>query len=216
MRLKLPSILVLLLIPMPANAHRLDEYLQAMRVDIARDRVDIDIDLTPGVSIARQVAGWIDADGNGQISPSESLAYATQVLESVAVSVDGSSVSLHIVTADAPTIADMSLGVGSTRVRASAGVASTRSGRHQVSIINTHHPETSIYLANALVPADKGIEIREQRRSADQHSLTIEYAVGTPVWPRVSWLLSAVTLLAATLWMRRRLDRFATEQTASV
>ena len=215
-RTRLLIIVVALLIPVRAGAHRLDEYLQATRVDIARDRVNIDIDLTPGVSIAPQVAAWIDANGNREISPSESLAYATQVLESVAVSVDGSLVPLHLVTADAPTIADMSLGVGTMRVSASGEVASTRSGRHQLSIINTHHPESSVYLANALVPTDKGIEIKEQRRSGDQHSLTIEYAVGAPVGTRVSGLLSALTLLAATFWMRRRLDHFTTEQTPSV
>ena len=40
--------LTVLLMPLPAGAHRLDEYLQATRVGIERDRVSIDIDLTPG------------------------------------------------------------------------------------------------------------------------------------------------------------------------
>ena len=210
------SLLILVLLPGTTSAHRLDEYLQATRVDIARDRVNIDVDLTPGVSIARQVAAWIDVNANGEISPAESLAYATQVLESVSVSVDGSAVPLYLVAAEAPPIADMSLGVGTMRVRASANISSTRSGRHSVSIINTHHPETSVYLANALVPTDKVIHIREQRRSEDQHSLTIEYAIGLPIWPRVAWLLTAVTLLVGMWWMRHRLDRLENAETPAV
>ena len=38
--------------PAPAGAHRLDEYLQTTRVAIDIDRVGLDIDLTPGTSMA--------------------------------------------------------------------------------------------------------------------------------------------------------------------
>ena len=38
-----------------ALAHRLDEYLQATRISVATNRIDLSIDLTPGVAVAAAV-----------------------------------------------------------------------------------------------------------------------------------------------------------------
>jgi hypothetical protein len=217
MRLKRLSVLILLLTSTPVGAHRLDEYLQATRVAIDRDRINVDIDLTPGISIARQVATWIDVNRDGEISHAESLAYGRQVLGSLTVSVDGAAMPLNVLETTAPTIGEMAMGVGTLRVRASTGMPPGASGRHQVTIVNTHHPESSAYLANALVPGDKGIAILGQRRSPDQQSLTIEYEVGLSGFPaRISWLAAAGTLLGGTLWCRRRLGFFSHRQTRPI
>jgi hypothetical protein len=208
---------ILLLIPTSAGAHRLDEYLQATRVEIERNRVNVDIDLTAGVSIAREVATWIDVNSDGEISPSESLAYGRQVLGSLALAVDGDTVPLTVLDAQAPTIAEMAMGLGTLRVRASAIIPSRASGRHRLTIINTHHPESSVYLANALVPSDKRIEILGQRRSTDQHSLAIEYEIGVSAFrARIAWLGVVVTLVATTFWARRRLGHFSQRQTSPI
>jgi len=45
--------IAVLAIPPTATAHRLDEYLQATRVSIDVDRVDLEIDLTAGTAIAK-------------------------------------------------------------------------------------------------------------------------------------------------------------------
>ena len=210
-------VLVLPLIPMAAGAHRLDEYLQAKRVEIERNRVNVDVDLTAGVSIARQVTTWIDADRDGEISQAESLAYGREVLGSIVLSVDGAAMPLNVLDAQAPSTRDMTMGAGTLRVRASADIPSGSSGRHQLTVINTHHPEASVYLANALAPSDRGIEILGQRRSADQHRLTIEYEVGMSAIPtRLSWLAAAVALLGATFWGRRRLGHFSHRQTSPI
>src|SRR4051812_1427661 len=95
-------LLVLLLIPTPAGAHRLDEYLQATRVAIERDRVNLDIDLTPGVSIAGQVTAWIDVNRDGEISPLESLRYGRDVLSSLALSFDGATLPVNGLDTQAP------------------------------------------------------------------------------------------------------------------
>lgn len=203
-----------LLIPTPAGAHRLDEYLQAVRVGIERDRVNVDIDLTPGVSIARQVTGWIDSDGNGEISSLESATYAREVLRSIAVSVDHQTVALSLVNTEAPTVQEISGGIGTLRVRASGSMSPSRTGRHELTLTNTHRPETSVYLANALVPSDRTIHIADQRRAQDQHNLTIDYEVGLPpFWTRSAWLLSAFATLGGTAWSRRRLGHFLHRQT---
>ena len=210
-------VLIFLLTPIPAGAHRLDEYLQATRVGIERDRVTVDVDLTAGVSIARQVTRWIDSDGDGRISSSESLLYGRQVLGSLAVSIDGTTMPLSLNDLQAPTPADMASGVGTLRLHASASIPASLSGRHRLTLVNTHHPESSVYLANALVPSDKAIDVLGQRRSPDQHSLTIEYEVGlSAFWTRVSWLLSAATLLGGAIWTRRRLGHFSQRQTRPI
>ena len=36
----------------PAGAHRLDEYLQATRIGVSQNRIDLEIDLTAGAAIA--------------------------------------------------------------------------------------------------------------------------------------------------------------------
>jgi hypothetical protein len=211
------ALIVVLLIPTDAGAHRLDEYLQATRVAIERDRVVVDVDLTPGVSIARRVTGWIDLNNDGSISSSESIAYGHEVLGSLVLSVDGATMPLSVLETQAPTIADMANGVGTVHVRASAAMASRGTGHHELIIVNTHHFESSVYLANALVPSDKAIEIVGQRRSQDQHSLTIEYEIGlAALRARVLWLGAAFTLFGAALWRRRRLGRFSHRQTQPI
>jgi hypothetical protein len=194
----------LLLLPTPAGAHRLDEYLQATRVGIERARVSVDIDLTPGVSIAPQVMAWIDGNGDSAISSTESLAYGRQVLASLGLSIDGASVPLSLGETRTATVGEMAAGVGTLRVTASAPIASSARGRHRLTIVNAHHPESSVYLANALIPSDTRIQIVGQYRSQDQRKLIIEYEIGiSPAWTRISWVLLGFFVLGALLWRRR-------------
>ena len=45
-------VVAIMLAVAPASAHRVDEYLQATRLAIGVNRINIEIDLTPGVDIA--------------------------------------------------------------------------------------------------------------------------------------------------------------------
>ena len=51
-----------------AGAHRVDEYLQATRLSIDLERVDLEIDLTAGAAMASKVFAWIDTNRDGEIS----------------------------------------------------------------------------------------------------------------------------------------------------
>jgi hypothetical protein len=55
----------------PASAHRLDEYLQAARVDVRADGVVVELDLTPGENLAGDAAAVLDPNGDHAIDPSE-------------------------------------------------------------------------------------------------------------------------------------------------
>jgi hypothetical protein len=160
-----------------AGAHRVDEYLQATRLSIDVDRMDLEIDLTAGAALASKVSAWIDTNGDGEISDAEGEAYARQMLRSVVLKIDGWPVPITLVESSFPQIRDMSLGLGVIRLRATAKVPAASAGRHQVSFLNLHRPESSVYLVNALVPANPRIQLGEPRRDVAQHGLTLDYTV---------------------------------------
>jgi hypothetical protein len=188
----------------PADAHRLDEYLQATRIEIAAGKVAIELDLTPGANIAQQVTGWIDTDRDGRVSAYETAAYGRQVLESLAVSLDHEALTLELVDFRAPDPAEMSLGVGQFRLRAIAVIKGTAGGLHQLTVVNSHQPQGSIYVANALAPDDRRIAIVAQRRPRDQHAITIDFDVaGGSAGTRIGWLIGGLTGVAALAWGRR-------------
>ncbi len=76
-------------------------------------------------------------------------------------------------------------------------------GPHQLLFRNSHHPDRSVYLANALVPESDQIAVTAQRRDSDQSELIIDYVIRAAPAPSTSvWLLgsiAAATVLAALL-----------------
>ena len=191
-------------LPVRAGAHRLDEYLQAARIDIASGRVVIDLDLTAGANIAPQVARWIDADGDNRVYQAEGDAYAQQALSSLAVSVDAKPLQLRVLDFHAPERREMAGGTGRFHLRAAADLEWVKPGAHRLTFTNSHHPDLSVYLANALVPDDQRIEIVAQQRPRDQHSLTVEYAMaGGSMRMRLAWLVGALGGAAALAVGRR-------------
>lgn len=161
----------------PIGAHRVDEYLQATRIGVEIDRIDLEIDLTAGITVASKVSGWIDTNRDGLVSEAESEAYAREILRSLSLSVDGRRAPITFVAIHVPELREMSLGAGTIQVRATAKISPTGAGRHQIVYSNTHRPESSVYLVNALVPSDSRIQIAGQQRDRAQHRLALEYTV---------------------------------------
>jgi hypothetical protein len=197
------SLAILLGAPRPASAHRLDEYLQATRLAIGVDRVGLEIDLTPGADVAAGVIAWIDTNRDGGISAAEGATYAGTMLQAVALSVDGQPVPIALVETSYPPLPDMTQGVGTIRLRATAPVSAVGSGRHQLSYSNTHRPEHSVYLVNALVPADPRIQIGRQQRDRLQHDVTVTYDVAGASWPRWLSVCAGMAMIGALAKLRR-------------
>src|SRR6185369_5222512 len=193
---------VWLAIPAKATAHRLDEYLQATRLSVQRDHVELEIDLTAGMNVATQVFGLIDSNHDGHISTAEGEAYAQSVLRSVVLSADGRAVPMNLLDSQFPEFQEMAAGIGTARLRVSAAFPFAGSGRHQIYFRNTHQSEMGAYLVNALIPADKQIQITGQRRDYLQHELTIDYEViSGSRWSSLGWLvvmLGMAAMLALT------------------
>jgi hypothetical protein len=190
--------------PMPAAAHRLDEYLQATRIAIDDDRIVLEIDLTPGASIASRVFVLIDADRDGRIDDAEADMYAHRVLEAISLTIDGRRLSVRPTNREVPTFDDMALGTGSIRLRAVAN-ASFGSGTHRLAYRNSHAPDASAYLVNALVPTDSRVQLGAPRRDALQRELTLDFAVAPdPTWLRAGWVAVAATVFLTLGVARQR------------
>jgi hypothetical protein len=207
-----------LLCAMPAGvgAHRLDEYLQATRVAVDRDRIDLEIDLTPGVALAETIFDSIDTDRNGDISESEQLAYAEDVLAALTIELDDQRQTPTLSAHQFPTFEEMRRGEGTIRLKAAAPVASMPPGRHRLRVRNDHRPDVSVYLVNALVPAPPEIEIASQARDRLQREVRIEYRVAPAIltsWPAIATGAMA-TMLALVVWRQReaRKERRSTVQ----
>jgi hypothetical protein len=191
----------------PAGAHRLDEYLQATRVSIDRDAVSIEIDLTPGATIASAVFATIDANGDGEIGGDEAQAYARRVLDAVTLSVDGRPAALRLTASQFPTLVEMRAGLGTIRLSARA-TALVSGGAHRVEYVNRFSPEISVYLANTVVPPDDRIEIAELHRDWLQRSFAIDYRVNAgPLAGRFAWSIAAAMMGILIGCVRFKSDR---------
>jgi hypothetical protein len=178
-RLVVASLAMLALADRPASAHQLDEYLQASRLAIAKTQLRIEMSLTPGVAVAPTVFALIDRNGDGQVSSTEIDSYARELLRDVVLSVDGQPVALTIAGVAGATWEAMRDGAGTIRVEALASVRAMSAGRHQIRLVNTHQSGLSVYLVNALAPADPDITIAAQRRDVLQHGIELDVDIAS-------------------------------------
>ena len=190
------------------SAHRRDEFLQAARLAIAPDRVQIELDLTAGMAVADAIIGDIDRDRDGELSPDEQRNYATLAIRALHVEVDGMRLPVQLAVSRFPAIETMRRGEGVIRLESSAPLQPLAAGSHQLLFRNGHHPESSVYLANALVPESERVAVRAQRRDGEQRELTIDYSLQAgPSRATRAWLLGSLavgTLLVGILLRRAR------------
>jgi hypothetical protein len=174
--MRICAIGILLTFPATTSAHRLDEYLQATRISLALDRIVVEIDLTPGVDVAPMVFALINTNHDGRISEVEGRTYASQFLKEIVLEVDGQGQRLALIRSQFPSFQEMSAGLGTIRIEARALWAGAP-GRHLLFYQNNHRPDLGAYLANALIPANRDIEITEQRRDPLQRGIRLGFNV---------------------------------------
>jgi hypothetical protein len=204
---KLLAVGVIIALTSPTlSAHRLDEYLHATRLAVATDRIDLEMDLTPGAALADAVFQSIDADHDGTISTAEARAYAADVLRYAVVRLDGEPLSPALVGCRSAQLAEMREGLGVLQITATAHVRRLTAGAHQLYFRNGHRPDRSVYLVNALVPSNPSISIVAQRRDFDQHEVSVDFRVDS-AWRStvgIATVTAAISLPAALMWRRRR------------
>jgi hypothetical protein len=193
------------------SAHRLDEYLQAARLAIDPDRVELALDLTAGIAVAQKVLSEIDLDENGSISLAEARAYSDRVLRAIALDVDGIPLRVELVDSTFPTLESVRQGEGTARIQAVASMPRLADGLHHLRYRNGYHSDIGVYLANALVPASDRVIVAAQRRDINQRDLVIEYMLSgqsTPTARRgLSIGVTGALILIANVWWRTRTRR---------
>ena len=192
------------------SAHRQDEYLQAARLAIDLGRVQLELDLTPGIALAEAIVADVDRNRDGVLSLDEQRAYAGLVHGALTLDIDGRPVAIELPTATFPAVDEMKRGEGTIRLQSTAALPRLSVGRHALRFRNRHHPDRSVYLANALVPGSTDVAVTAQRRTGDQTELTIEYALGgSPAAGRTGWLLGGMAAAMAMLALLVRRTRAA-------
>ena len=189
----------------PLSAHRLDEYLQATRIGIDPDRVRIELDLTPGVSVAPRILAEIDRDHDGAVSREEALGYEARVTRDIRLDVDGRPLALEPVESQCHLVGQVLKGEGTLSVQWAAAVPALGPGTHRLRYRNGHHADIGVYLANALVPASTRVAVTAQQRDVDQKELVIEYELRDPAHANAGWWLAALAsgvALFAGVWRR--------------
>ena len=193
------------------SAHRRDEYLQAARLGIDPDRVELALDLTAGIAVAEVVLSEIDLDKDGVVSVAEARAYSDRVLSAIALDVDGIPLRVELVESTFPTFDTVRKGEGTTRIQATASMPRLDDGLHHLRYRNAYRSDIGVYLANALVPASDRVIVAAQRRDVNQRDLVIDYMLSgqrTPTARRgLSVGVAGAIILIANVWWRTRTRR---------
>ena len=177
-----------------ASAHRTEDYLQAARIDVEPDRIQITLDLTPGTAVAESFIAAIDRDGDGSLSAAEQRTYARQMVSALQVELDGRSLHTNVRASCFPEAAAVRRGEGSVRLDIEATVPDLSPGSHRLLFRNAHLAGHSAYLANALVPESDRVAVTAQRRDRDQSELIIEYTMpGGSAAASLAGILSRLT-----------------------
>ena len=180
-----------------ASAHRLDEYLQATKLRVEKDRIQAQLSLSPGVAVFPTVIAEIDTDGDGEISAAEQRAYAERVLRDLSLTMDGKSLRLRLVSTNFADLEELKQGRGDIQVEFIADVPRS-GGPRKIIYENHHHAPIAAYLANCLVPRDPDLRITTQKRNYQQSLYELNYTqAGTPQEPL--WVGTAALLLLARL-----------------
>ena len=179
------------------SAHRRDEYLQAARVAIDPGGAQIELDLTPGIALADAIIADIDRDGDGALSAAEQHQYAGVILGALEVELDGTPLRLQPGAASFPDTDAMRRGEGAIRLQSTVTLPRLSPGAHHLLFRNRHHPDRSVYLANALVPQSYRLAVTGQRRDDTQRELTIDYVLReAPATSTGVWLLGSLAAAA--------------------
>ena len=185
-----------------AEAHQLDEYLQASRLDVSRNRVVVELTLTPGALIANQLLSSIGVNDRHAIASEDMSRYAQRVLDDLRLSIDGRPYRLTATRVVAASWDEFVDGMGSIRLEAVTDDVRINGGSHHIVFKNSHAPVPSAYLVNALKPAHD-VTITAQRRDRLQHRLELDVEIDT-MRGRAMQLAAGSGLIALLVAIRRR------------
>jgi hypothetical protein len=160
-----------------APAHRLDEYLQGAIISVEKNRVDVQITLTPGVAVFPLLLADMDADGDGVISAVEQHAYVVRILRDLSLKIDGQPLTARLLSTEFPAIEEMKEGRGEIHIEFEANLPLGGPNR-QLTLDNHHQSRIAAYQVNCLVPRDPDIRIVAQKRNYSQSVYELDFVQG--------------------------------------
>jgi hypothetical protein len=160
-----------------APAHRLDEYLQGAIISVEKNRVDVQITLTPGVAVFPLLLADMDADGDGVISAVEQHAYVVRILRDLSLKIDGQPLTARLLSTEFPAIEEMKEGRGEIHIEFEANLPLGGPNR-QLTFENHHQSRIAAYQVNCLVPRDPDIRIVAQKRNYSQSVYELDFVQG--------------------------------------
>jgi len=168
---------MMFLLPGTSGAHPLDEFVQMTYITVESAEIVIELYVTPGVLIAPDVLSELDADGDGVITDEEAHAYIAPMIEALSLSVDGEPITLELISIEMPAYLNIQTGYGEIVITTAATLPADVSGTHSLTFTNANAPAGVRYQVNAFVTSESNVTIGEQRRSADQQSVSLDFAI---------------------------------------
>ncbi|MFT8719438.1 hypothetical protein [Acetobacter sp.] len=165
-----------MLSPTLASAHRLDEYLQATTISLARDHITLHLRLTPGVQVAQTVIQQMDSNEDGNLSVAEQQAYVSWITQTLLLSLNGRTGHLAVESAMFPSIPAMKTGAGVIDLQFRVP-AHLQSGTYHLTYTNKGMGPDTAWLVNCLVPKDASIRVIQQKRSENQSFYALDFTV---------------------------------------
>lgn len=165
---------------MAAQAHSLDQYLQASYVTLTPTTIELEVDLTPGVLVAAEAIASLDLDGDGVIDDAEASTYAAAIIDGIDLRVDDAPIELVVDGIQVPSMLVLQAGSGTIVVSARGTLPDDLEGTHRVTLENRNTATGITYQANAFVARGADITLGPQERSSDQQRLAVDATfVGT-------------------------------------
>ena len=172
------ALLIALALQPPAHAHEVDEYVQSALISVERDRIDVQLKMTPGAQVFSRVFASIDTNRDGTVSGAEKQAYARAVVRDLTFELNGQRATAEVVEVTVPAVDLMKDGLG--EIQLTLRVPITTPAPHRKLVLENHHQRAiSAYLMNCLTPHDASLRIVSQRRSADQSRYELDFDVAT-------------------------------------
>lgn len=179
MKLKLVAFsLIIFCFVSSADAHRLNEYLQATTVSLYKDHAVLQLRLTAGSDVATKIIGLIDVDGNAIFSNAEQEGYAKSVLGEISVAVNGKRSQALLQSWTFPNATEMKNGLGEIQLTIDIAIPAENI-LNEIVITNHHQSSTSVYLVNCLLPADTSLHVTRQSRNYDQSVYSLAFTTAS-------------------------------------
>lgn len=197
-----------------ASAHPLDELAQASYVEVGRERVSVELNLTPGERIAGKFFASLDENKDGVLSPAERDACAARVLRDLRLALDGEPLAPTLARSEFPPDAVLKSGGASVKLFVEAPLNSLAPGKHVLRYENRYEPLKSGYLVAVLVGKD-GAGVGTQTRDDRQQALNLEFSTpaamssSSPLLPGLGAGLLALGGGVFAMRRRQRRARFS-------